>query len=162
MASSRPPPASCLWQAGVVRSASHPTQPASHTPDTHTLPFLPPCSSPSNPIFFVLFPGYSPSSQIEVFARTGRQGVSGAHISKAAFMGLPTGSPAQSAKLWGCGACPCTTFCRPAGHYTCLPVLCLAVGKTAERGNFAVISMGQGQEAPAERLLEKYMSEVGT
>jgi dynein heavy chain len=28
-------------------------------------------SSPSTPIFFVLFPGYSPSAQVEAFARTG-------------------------------------------------------------------------------------------
>lgn len=39
---------------------------------------------------------------------------------------------------------------------TCLP----AVGKTAEQGSFAVISMGQGQEGPAERLLDKYLAEV--
>lgn len=38
-----------------------------------TWPF-PRCSSPGAPIFFVLFPGYSPSSQIEAYARTGGVG----------------------------------------------------------------------------------------
>ena len=31
-------------------------------------------SSPATPIFFVLFPGYSPSAQIEAYARTGKRG----------------------------------------------------------------------------------------
>ena len=38
--------------------------------------------------------------------------------------------------------------------------LCCAVGKSAERGNFTIISLGQGQEGPAERVLDKYMAEV--
>ncbi|KAI3429649.1 hypothetical protein D9Q98_005734 [Chlorella vulgaris] len=62
-------------------------------------------SSHATPIFFVLFPGYSPSAQIEAYART--------------------------------------------------------AGRTAERGNFQIISLGQGQEGPAERVLDKYMKEGG-
>lgn len=36
-----------------------------------------------------------------------------------------------------------------------------AVGHTSERGNFTLISLGQGQEGPAERALDKCMREVG-
>ena len=35
------------------------------------------------------------------------------------------------------------------------------MGKSSERGNFTIISLGQGQEGPAERVLDKYMAEVG-
>ena len=45
----------------------------------------------------------------------------------------------------------CSVPTRP-----CLPT----VGKTTERGNFAIISLGQGQEGPAERLLDTYVAEV--
>jgi dynein heavy chain len=51
------------------------------------------------PIFFILFPGYSPSKEIEAYARK---------------------------------------------H-----------GKTVEAGNLMLISMGQGQEGPAEAVLDK-------
>jgi dynein heavy chain len=55
------------------------------------------CSA--TPIFFILFPGYSPSKEIEAYARK---------------------------------------------H-----------GKTVEAGNLTLISMGQGQERPAEAVLDK-------
>jgi Dynein heavy chain region D6 P-loop domain len=51
------------------------------------------------PIFFSLFPGYSPSKEVELHARK--------------------------------------------------------CGKTSEAGNLTLISMGQGQEAPAEAVLDK-------
>lgn len=56
-----------------------------------------PCSAA--PIFFILFPGYSPSKEIEQYARK--------------------------------------------------------LGKTVEGGNLTLISMGQGQEGPAEAVLDK-------
>lgn len=59
----------------------------------------------SSPIFFILFPGYSPSKEIE------------AHANK--------------------------------------------VGKSVEKGSLTLISMGQGQEGPAEATLDKYMKEGG-
>eukprot|EP00878_Enallax_costatus_P012531 GHUV01013087.1.p1 GENE.GHUV01013087.1~~GHUV01013087.1.p1 ORF type:complete len:2750 (+),score=1040.15 GHUV01013087.1:633-8882(+) len=62
-------------------------------------------SSSATPIFFILFPGYSPSKEIEQYARK--------------------------------------------------------VGKTVETGNLTLISMGQGQEGPAEAVLDKYMKEGG-
>ena len=62
-------------------------------------------SSSSTPIFFILFPGYSPSKEIEV------------HANK--------------------------------------------VGKSVENGHLTIISMGQGQEGPAEAVLDKYTKEGG-
>ncbi|EFN60095.1 hypothetical protein CHLNCDRAFT_133411 [Chlorella variabilis] len=62
-------------------------------------------STHATPIFFILFPGYSPGARIEAYART--------------------------------------------------------VGHTSERGNFTLISLGQGQEGPAERALDKCMREGG-
>ncbi|KAK9817742.1 hypothetical protein WJX72_001478 [[Myrmecia] bisecta] len=59
----------------------------------------------STPIFFILFPGYSPSKEIEAFAAT--------------------------------------------------------LGKTVENGKLTLISMGQGQEGPAEAVLDKYTKEGG-
>lgn len=56
------------------------------------------CSS--TPIFFILFPGYSPSKDIEEYARK--------------------------------------------------------LGKTVESGDLTLISMGQGQEGPAEAVLDRY------
>jgi hypothetical protein len=56
-----------------------------------------PCSA--TPIFFILFPGYSPSKDIEVHARK--------------------------------------------------------LGKTVESGDLTLISMGQGQEGPAEAVLDR-------
>lgn len=55
------------------------------------------CSS--TPIFFILFPGYSPSKDIEEYARK--------------------------------------------------------LGKTVESGELTLISMGQGQEGPAEAVLDR-------
>ena len=57
------------------------------------------------PIFFVLFPGYSPSKEVEVYANK---------------------------------------------H-----------GYSVEKGNLTLISMGQGQEKPAEACLDKYIAEGG-
>ena len=62
-------------------------------------------SGPSTPIFFILFPGYSPSKEIE----------------------------------------------EVAGDY----------GKTLANGKLTIISMGQGQEAPAEETLDRYTKEGG-
>ena len=62
-------------------------------------------SSPQAPIFFVLFPGYSPSKEFEVYA-------------------------------------------NQHDH-------------TVENGMLTLISMGQGQEAPAESVLDKYTEEGG-
>ena len=59
----------------------------------------PPCRRSSTPIFFILFPGYSPSKEIEAFARS--------------------------------------------------------QGRTPEAGNLTLISMGQGQEGPAEAVLDR-------
>lgn len=56
-------------------------------------------SSFQTPIFFILFPGYSPSKEVEAYARE--------------------------------------------------------IGKTVESGNLTLISMGQGQEKPAEACLDK-------
>lgn len=36
-----------------------------------------------------------------------------------------------------------------------------AVGRTAENGKLSLISLGQGQEGPAERVLDKYIAEGG-
>lgn len=57
-------------------------------------------SSSSTPIFFILFPGYSPSKEIEVYANK--------------------------------------------------------MGKSVANGLLTLISMGQGQESPAEAVLDKY------
>ncbi|KAI8464229.1 MAG: flagellar alpha dynein [Monoraphidium minutum] len=62
-------------------------------------------SSSATPIFFVLFPGYSPSKEVEAYARS--------------------------------------------------------VGRSPEAGNLTLISMGQGQEAPAEAVLDRYIKEGG-
>ncbi|MEW5298846.1 MAG: hypothetical protein WDW36_001923 [Sanguina aurantia] len=62
-------------------------------------------SSCSTPIFFILFPGYSPSKEIEV------------HANK--------------------------------------------VGKSCANGKLTLISMGQGQEGPAEAVLDRYTKEGG-
>ena len=62
-------------------------------------------SSFQTPIFFILFPGCSPSKEVEAYARQ--------------------------------------------------------VGKTVEAGNLTLISMGQGQEKPAEACLDQYMKEGG-
>ncbi len=62
-------------------------------------------SSSSTPIFFILFPGYSPSKEIEI------------HANKQ--------------------------------------------GRTVENGQLTLISMGQGQEAPAEAVLDRYIKEGG-
>lgn len=62
-------------------------------------------SSCSTPIFFILFPGYSPSKEIELYANK--------------------------------------------------------QGKTVENGQLTLISMGQGQEKPAEAVLDKYIKEGG-
>ncbi|GBF93145.1 dynein alpha flagellar outer arm [Raphidocelis subcapitata] len=62
-------------------------------------------SSSSTPLFFILFPGYSPSKEIEAYARS--------------------------------------------------------TGRTTEAGNLTLISMGQGQEGPAEATLARYMKEGG-
>ncbi|CAD7704939.1 unnamed protein product [Ostreobium quekettii] len=59
----------------------------------------------ASPIFFILFPGYSPSKEIEICANKR--------------------------------------------------------GKTVENGGLTLISMGQGQEGPAEATLDKYMKEGG-
>lgn len=56
-------------------------------------------SRSSTPIFFILFPGYSPSKDIEEYARK--------------------------------------------------------LGKTVESGDLTLISMGQGQEGPAEAVLDR-------
>jgi dynein heavy chain len=57
------------------------------------------CLCSSTPIFFILFPGYSPSKDIEEYARK--------------------------------------------------------LGKTVESGELTLISMGQGQEEPAEAVLDR-------
>ncbi len=57
------------------------------------------CSS--TPIFFILFPGYSPSKEIEAYANQ--------------------------------------------------------LGKTVENGKLTLISMGQGQEGPAEAVLDRWV-----
>ena len=57
------------------------------------------CACSATPMFFILFPGYSPSKEIEQYARK--------------------------------------------------------LGKTVENGNLTLISMGQGQEGPAEAVLDK-------
>eukprot|EP00877_Chromochloris_zofingiensis_P015255 jgi/Chrzof1/9984/Cz04g22250.t1 len=62
-------------------------------------------STSGTPIFFILFPGYSPSKEIEVYANK--------------------------------------------------------VGKTVENGQLTLISMGQGQEGPAEAVLDRYMKDGG-
>uniref|UniRef100_A0A061RCW1 Flagellar alpha dynein n=1 Tax=Tetraselmis sp. GSL018 TaxID=582737 RepID=A0A061RCW1_9CHLO len=62
-------------------------------------------SSQQTPIFFVLFPGYSPSKEFEAYANQHEH--------------------------------------------------------TAEDGTLTIISMGQGQEAPAEAILDKYTEEGG-
>ncbi|DBA86689.1 TPA: Dynein alpha chain, flagellar outer arm [Trebouxia sp. C0004] len=62
-------------------------------------------ASSSTPIFFILFPGYSPSKEIEAYARE--------------------------------------------------------VNHTVENGKLTLISMGQGQEGPAEAILDKYTKEGG-
>ena len=62
-------------------------------------------SSSSTPFFFILFPGYSPSKEIEQYANK--------------------------------------------------------VGKSVENGQLTLISMGQGQEGPAESVLDKYTKEGG-
>jgi dynein heavy chain len=67
-----------------------------------TLLWWPPKYAPipsATPIFFILFPGYSPSKEIEAYAR--------------------------------------------------------ATGRSPEAGNLTLISMGQGQEGPAEAILNK-------
>lgn len=120
-------------------------------------------SSPSTPIFFVLFPGYSPSSQIEAYARTGGLGTAIAVLSSGR-------SSSPSSVHVARGMTGIQNLCFPGVSLVLLPrptgcqcpLLCCppAVGKTAERGNFAVISMGQGQEGPAERLLDRYLAEV--
>lgn len=67
------------------------------------LPCLPtPCSA--TPVFFILFPGYSPSKDIEEYARK--------------------------------------------------------LGKTVEGGDLTLISMGQGQEGPAEAVLDRWAAVV--
>ena len=62
-------------------------------------------STCATPIFCILFPGYSPSKEIEVYANK--------------------------------------------------------CGKSVENGQLCLISMGQGQEAPAEAVLDKYTKEGG-
>lgn len=62
-------------------------------------------SSSSTPIFFILFPGYSPSKEIEEYAKK--------------------------------------------------------VGHTSENGKLTLISMGQGQEGPAEAVLDRYTKDGG-
>jgi dynein heavy chain len=62
-------------------------------------------SSCSTPIFFILFPGYSPSKEIEEYANK--------------------------------------------------------MGKSVSNGQLTLISMGQGQESPAEAVLDKYTKEGG-
>ncbi len=62
-------------------------------------------SSSSTPIFFILFPGYSPSKDIEIYANK--------------------------------------------------------MGKSVANGQLTLISMGQGQESPAEAVLDKYTKEGG-
>lgn len=62
-------------------------------------------SSSSTPIFFILFPGYSPSKEVEQYANK--------------------------------------------------------MGKSVENGQLTLISMGQGQEGPAESVLDKYTKEGG-
>ena len=64
-----------------------------------------PESTYQTPIFFVLFPGYSPSKEVEQYANK--------------------------------------------------------MGHSVEQGNLTLISMGQGQEKPAEACLDKYMEEGG-
>lgn len=64
-----------------------------------------PESTFQTPIFFVLFPGYSPSKEVEVYANK--------------------------------------------------------MDHSVEKGNLTLISMGQGQEKPAEACLDKYMQEGG-
>ncbi len=62
-------------------------------------------SSPAAPIFFILFPGYSPSKEVEAYASR--------------------------------------------------------LGRTTANGRLTLISMGQGQEGPAEAVLDKYMRDGG-
>lgn len=62
-------------------------------------------SSNSTPIFFILFPGYSPSKEVEQYANK--------------------------------------------------------MGKSVENGKLTLISMGQGQEGPAEAVLDRYTKEGG-
>jgi hypothetical protein len=88
----------------VVLSAPGPAQPC--TPGAHLVVPSPPPFPPSplpppstTPIFFILFPGYSPSKDIEAFARS--------------------------------------------------------TGRSPEAGTLTLISMGQGQEGPAEAVLNK-------
>jgi dynein heavy chain, axonemal len=64
-----------------------------------------PETSFQTPVFFILFPGYSPAKDLEVYA-------------------------------------------NQHGH-------------SIEKGNLTLISMGQGQEKPAEAILDKYMQEGG-
>jgi dynein heavy chain len=59
------------------------------------------CCRSSTPIFFILFPGYSPSKDIEEYARK--------------------------------------------------------LGKSVEAGDLTLISMGQGQEGPAEAVLDRWV-----
>ncbi|KAJ9515913.1 hypothetical protein QJQ45_016901, partial [Haematococcus lacustris] len=62
-------------------------------------------SSSSTPFFFILFPGYSPSKEVELYANK--------------------------------------------------------MGKSVENGKLTLISMGQGQEGPAEAVLDRYTKEGG-
>jgi dynein heavy chain, axonemal len=83
----------------IVMGAQYTNQP------TFSCESMMPESSCQTPIFFVLFPGYSPSKEVEAYANK---------------------------------------------H-----------GRSVEAGNLTLLSMGQGQEKPAEACLDRYISEGG-
>ena len=89
---------SLICKASMARYARAPFSPASKIFQGFPGPPLPLPRSTA-PLFFTLFPGYSPSKEIEVYARS--------------------------------------------------------VGHTPEAGSLTLISMGQGQEGPAEAVLDR-------
>ena len=95
-------------------------------------------SSHATPIFFVLFPGYSPSAQIEAYAETGAPALVAPQPNACVHAARPDGVSTQC--------------CRPPTR---------AVGRSVASGGLTIISMGQGQEEPAERVIDRYMKTGG-
>lgn len=55
----------------------------------------------------------------------------------------------------------CVLLAGSAADHLSASALRRAVGKTVDNGRFAIISLGQGQEEPAEALLDRYMRQGG-
>ncbi len=106
-------------------------------------------SSSSTPIFFILFPGYSPSKEVEQYANKVRALLRRGEAAGEAGLLSSRPSAAQSGLTW----CLCLRA---------RPVLARSqMGKSVENGQLTLISMGQGQEGPAESVLDKYTKEGG-